>query len=56
VLDIAAIASIIYIWYEGGELRPSLARLDKPRRFVESSSSSFRDEWEVPKCEAPVFE
>jgi len=25
VLDTAAIPSIIYIWYEDGELRPSLA-------------------------------
>jgi len=24
MLDTAAIGSVIYIWYEGGELRPSL--------------------------------
>jgi len=28
VLDTVAVASIIYIWYEGGELRPPLVKLD----------------------------
>ncbi len=35
VLDIRFLTTIIYIWYEGGELRPSLVRL-------ESSTSPFR--------------
>jgi len=29
VLDITAFSTIIYIWYEGGELRPSLVRIEK---------------------------
>jgi hypothetical protein len=36
VLDIEIFSSIIYIWYEGGELRPSLVR------FEEIPTSLFR--------------
>ena len=35
VLDIKNFSSIIYIWYEGGQLRPALVRLSRvrPRSF-----------------------
>jgi hypothetical protein len=45
VLDTAAIPFIIYIWYEGGQLRPSLV---KPDRKVELALPAFRDE--VGRC------
>ena len=36
VLDIKNFSSIIYIWYEGGQLRPALVRLRtvRPRPFA----------------------
>jgi hypothetical protein len=36
VLDIKKFSSIIYIWYEGGKLRPALVRLSsvRPRPFA----------------------
>jgi len=29
VLDTASVPSIIYIWYEGSQLRPALVKLEK---------------------------
>jgi len=32
VLDTTQIRFIIYIWYEGGQLRPALVKLEKPEK------------------------
>ena len=46
VLDIGSLGTIIYIWYEGGELRPPLVRL-------KSSTSPFRAQlsWVIASAE-----
>ena len=46
VLDTAVVPSIIYIWYEGGELRPPLVKLD---RSIELALANHRVTRKVPR-------
>jgi hypothetical protein len=58
VLDTATVPSIIYIWYEGSQLRPALVKLEKMDHLGEVDHIEFRSggERQSPMREAAARE